>query len=197
MVEELDIDDDKVRVAVLQYSDNTSVYFNLMAHGSKRDIIYAVRSLRHKGGKQRNTGAALEFVQDFIFNSTSGSRVIHGVPQILFLLTGGDSGDDISGAAADLHKNGVLSFAIGMKNAKQEELEEISSSSSYIFNLPVFGELLSVQQEIVSFVQVGKLLKPPLGKNYPRFSFSLTFDPFPQAPMELHQHLKNICRAAS
>ncbi|XP_068507762.1 uncharacterized protein col6a3 isoform X4 [Syngnathus scovelli] len=162
MVEELDVDDDKVRVAVLQYSDDTSVYFNLEAHDSKRAIIYAVRSLRHKGGRPRNTGAALEFLRDFIFNADSGSRLVQGVPQILFLLTGGESADDVSGAAAGLHQLGVLSFAIGMKKAQQEELEKIASSSAYIFNLPFFGELLSVQQEIVSFVQVGKALEPPL-----------------------------------
>ncbi|XP_061547692.1 collagen alpha-3(VI) chain-like isoform X4 [Phycodurus eques] len=168
MVEELDIDDDKVRVAVLQYSDDTSIYFNLTAHGSKRAIIYAVRSLRHKGGRLRNTGAALEFVRDFIFNAASGSRVVQGVPQILFLLSGGESDDDISGAAADLQQMGVLSFAIGMKNGKQEELEEIASSSAHIFNLPVFGELLSVQQEIVSFVQVGKALEAPVVEQSPQ-----------------------------
>lgn len=161
MAEELDIEEDKVRVAVVLYSDNTKVYFNLITHRSKKAIIYAVRSLRHKGGRPRNTGAALQFVQDHVFTASSGSRHQEGVPQILFLLTGGKSSDDVSRAAFDLKQSGVLSFAIGMKNADQEELQKIAFSSKFLFNLPVFGELLSIQPEIAAFVQTEVQTEPP------------------------------------
>lgn len=161
MTEELDIEEDKVRVAVVLYSDNSKVYFNLITHRSKKAIIYAVRSLRHKGGRPRNTGAALQFVQDHVFTASSGSRHQEGVPQILFLLTGGKSNDDVSRAAFDLKQSGVLSFAIGMKNADQEELQRIAFSSKFLFNLPVFGELLSIQPEIAAFVQAEIQTEPP------------------------------------
>ncbi|KAF7649881.1 hypothetical protein LDENG_00134580 [Lucifuga dentata] len=161
MAEELDIDEDNVRVAVIQYSDDTAVYFNLKTHRSKKAIIYAVRSLRHKGGIPRNTGAALQFVQQNVFIASSGSRHLEGVPQILFLLTGGESNDDVSGPASDLKQLGVLSFAIGMKNAKQEELQKIAFSSRFVFNLPVFGELLSIQPEIAAFVKSEIQTEPP------------------------------------
>uniref|UniRef100_A0A671VB72 VWFA domain-containing protein n=1 Tax=Sparus aurata TaxID=8175 RepID=A0A671VB72_SPAAU len=159
--EELDIEEDKVRVAVVQYSDDPKIYFNLKTHRSKKAIIYAVRSLRHKGGRPRNTGAALQFVQDHVFTASSGSRRLEGVPQILFLLTGGKSSDDVSGAALSLKQIGVLSFAIGMKNAKQEELQKIAFSSRFVFNLPVFGELLSIQPEIAAFVKAEIQTEPP------------------------------------
>lgn len=159
--EELDIEEDKVRVAVVQYSDDPKVYFNLKTHRSKKAIIYAVRILRHKGGRPRNTGAALQFVQDHVFTTSSGSRRLEGVPQILFLLTGGKSSDDVSGAALSLKQIGVLSFAIGMKNAKQEELQKIAFSSRFVFNLPVFGELLSIQPEIAAFVKAEIQTEPP------------------------------------
>lgn len=168
MVEELDIGEDKVRVAVVHYSDDARVYFNLGTHRSKKAIIYAIRSLRHKGGKRRNTGAALQFVYDRILTTPSGTRRLEGVPQILFLLTGGKSTDDISRAALDLKQSGVLSFAIGMKNAKQEELQKIASSSRFLFNLPVFGELLSIQPEIAAFVKSPIRIEPPtvVGKKH-------------------------------
>lgn len=153
MAEELDTDEDKVRVAVVLYSDNTKVYFNLKTHRSKKALIYAIRSLRHKGGSLRNTGAALQFVRDHVFTVSSGSRRLEGVPQILLLLTGGKSNDEVSLPALDLKQFGVLSFAIGMKNAKQKELQKIASSSKFLFNLPVFGELLSIQPELAAFVQ--------------------------------------------
>lgn len=175
MAEDLDIDEDKVRVAVVQYSDDTTVYFNLKTHRSKKAIIYAVRSLRHKGGRPRNTGAALQFVREHVFTASSGSRHLEGVPQILFLLTGGKSNDDVSGAALDLKQIGVLSFAIGMKNTELEELQKIAFSSRFIFNLPVFGELLSIQPELAAFVQAEIKIEPPtvVGKNCLRSCFSI------------------------
>lgn len=161
MAAELVADEDTVRLAVVQYSDDTAVYFNLNTHSSKKAIVYAVRSLRHKGGKPRNTGAALQFVLDHVLVTTSGSRRLDGVPQILFLLTGGKSNDDVSQAALKLKQIGVLSFAIGLKNAKQKELEKIAFSSKYLFNLPVFGELLSIQPEIATFVRTGIKIERP------------------------------------
>ncbi|XP_055361170.1 uncharacterized protein col6a3 isoform X5 [Betta splendens] len=153
MAEELNIEEDKVRMAVVLYSDDMDVYFSLKTHKSKKAIIYAVRSLRHKGGRFRNTGAALRFVRDHVFTVSSGSRLREGVPQVLLLLTGGKSSDDVSVPALDLKQSGILSFAIGMKNANQEELQNIASSSTFLFNLPVFGELLSIQPEVAAVIQ--------------------------------------------
>lgn len=168
MAEELDFSEDIIRVAVILYSDNATVYFNLLTHRSKKAIIYAIRSLQHKGGRPRNTGAALEFVRDQVFTTSFGSRRLEGVLQILFLLTGGKSSDDISRAAMDLKQIGVQSFAIGMKNAEQNELQKIAFSSKFLFNLPVFGELLSIQPELAAFVQREIQTEPPtvVGKMY-------------------------------
>lgn len=163
MAAELVTNEDAIRFAVIQYSDDTAVHFNLNAHSTQKDIIYAVRSLRHKGGAPRNTGAALHFALDHVFVPTSGSRSLDGVRQILFLLIGGKSNDDVSQAASKLHQMGVLSFAIGMKNAKQKELEKIAFSSQYHFNLPVFGELLSIQPSMAELVRTGiKIERPPV-----------------------------------
>lgn len=168
MAEELNIGEDKVRVAVVQYSDDATVYFNLKTHRSKKAIIYAVRNLRHKGGRPRNTGAALQLVRDRIFTASSGSRRLEGVPQILFVLTGGISNDNVSGPALALKHIGILSFAVGMKNATQEELEKIAVSPRFLFNFPVFGELLSIQTEIAAFLQAKIQIEPPtvVGKKY-------------------------------
>nr|XP_043875231.1 collagen alpha-3(VI) chain [Solea senegalensis] len=160
MAEELVTDEDEVRIAVVLYSDDTSVYFNLKTHRSKKAVIYAVRSLRHKGGRRRNTGAALQYVRNHVFTDSSGSRQLEGVPQILLLLTGGKSNDDVSRAALELKQISVLTIAIGMKNAKQEELQQIALSSTFLFNLPVFGELLSIQPDVAAIVQSKIQIEP-------------------------------------
>ena len=168
MVEDLDIDGDNVRVAVVQYSHDASPYFYLTTHKTKKDVVYAVRSLRHKGGRPRNTGAALQFVRDNVFTASAGGRRPEGVPQILFVLTTGGSGDDVTGPAVDLKGLGVLSFAIGLKNAEENELQSISYASRFLFNLPVFGELLSIQPEILSFIKSKMEIEPPtiVGKQH-------------------------------
>ncbi|XP_026150622.1 collagen alpha-3(VI) chain-like [Mastacembelus armatus] len=161
MAEELDIDQDRVRVAVAMYSNDTTNYFNLKTHNSKKAIIDAVKSLRHKGGRPRNTGAALQFVRNHIFTPSFGSRHLEGVPQILLILTAGRSSDDVSGPALDLKQIGVISFAIGMKYADQEQLEKIAFSSRFLYKLRVFGELLSIQPEIAAFVRTEIQTEPP------------------------------------
>lgn len=161
-----DIEDEAVQVAVVQYSDEAKAYINLNTHTTKSAIVYAVRALQHKGGKFRNTGAAIQFVHNHVFTPSSGSRRLDGVPQILFLLTGGKSSDDVSQPAFNLKQSGVLSFAIGMKHAKQEELGLIASSPNFLYNLPVFGELMSIQLEIARYVQKKKDFTATTGKIY-------------------------------
>ncbi|XP_014829727.1 PREDICTED: collagen alpha-3(VI) chain-like [Poecilia mexicana] len=175
MAEELDVGKDGVRLAVVQYSDDATVYFNLATHKTKKAVIYAIRALRHNGGRSRNTGTALEFVRKHVFSASSGSRRLEGVPQLLVVLTGGSSSDDISSAALDLKQVGVFSFVIGMKSADQEELEKIASSSRFLFNFPVFSELLSIQPEMAAFIQTEVQTQPPsgMGKKRHRFTASL------------------------
>lgn len=153
MAKEMETNDDTVRMAVVQYSDDVVVHFSLKAHNSKKALISAVRNLRHRGGRNRKTGAALQFVRDHVFTTFSGSRHLEGVPQILFLLTLGKASDDVSKAALSLKQFGVQTFAIGLKNAKLEELQQIAFSSHFLYNLPVFGELLSIQPQLAALVQ--------------------------------------------
>ncbi|XP_030642414.1 collagen alpha-3(VI) chain [Chanos chanos] len=122
MVEGLDVGEDKVRVAVIQYSEDTVTHFQLNTYSNKKPLIHAVRSLTSKGGKILNTGAALQYVRDSVFTSASGSRYQEGVPQLLILMTGRASDDDVAGPAEGLKTRGILSFAIGMKNAIEREL---------------------------------------------------------------------------
>uniref|UniRef100_A0AAY4CBR5 VWFA domain-containing protein n=1 Tax=Denticeps clupeoides TaxID=299321 RepID=A0AAY4CBR5_9TELE len=161
ITDELDIDGEMIRVAVVQYSDNAVPHFLFTTHKTKKDVIYAVRSLRPKGGGSLNTGAALQYVRDHVFVPTSGNRHHMGVPQVLLVLTGRKSSDDVAGPAADLRRLGILTFAIGMKNAEEKELRKIAYSARFLFNLPSFGELLSIQSDILTFFQSKMEKEPP------------------------------------
>uniref|UniRef100_A0A8C1JKC7 VWFA domain-containing protein n=1 Tax=Cyprinus carpio TaxID=7962 RepID=A0A8C1JKC7_CYPCA len=167
MAEDLDIDQNIVRVAVIQYSEDALTYFLLNTYSSKKAVIYAINGLTAKGGRNLNTGAALQYVRDHVFTAASGSRHQLGVPQLLIVMTGGGSSDDVAGPAEDLKNSGVLSIAIGIKNAVEAELQSIAFSPRFIFNLSAFGELLHIQPDILSFIKSKMGIEPPtiIGKN--------------------------------
>ena len=89
VVETLSVDDNKDRVSVVQYSRDAEVDFYLNTYTNREDIVESVRGLKHRGGRPRNTGAALQYVRDNVFTSSSGSRRQQGVSQMFILLNGG------------------------------------------------------------------------------------------------------------
>uniref|UniRef100_A0A3B4GGQ9 VWFA domain-containing protein n=1 Tax=Pundamilia nyererei TaxID=303518 RepID=A0A3B4GGQ9_9CICH len=105
VVEKLDVGLDKVRVSVVQYSDDPKIEFLLNAHSTKNEVLQAVLRLRNKGGNNLNTGRALEFVARRVYQRSGGSRLEERVPQFLILVTAGKSTDDVSSSANELKKS--------------------------------------------------------------------------------------------
>lgn len=74
-----------------------------------------------------NTGAALDFVKNNVFTVSSGSRNQEDIPQILVLLSGRKSDDDVQDAGDTLAGNaGIVLHTIGLNNADKLEMEEKS-----------------------------------------------------------------------
>ncbi|MED6235418.1 hypothetical protein ATANTOWER_025672, partial [Ataeniobius toweri] len=153
VVETLSVGENKDRVSVVQYSQDEQTHFSLNAYMDKQDVLNAVRQLNHKGGQPRNTGAALDHVRRNAFAESSGSRCKEGVPQILILLTGGRSRDDVTRAAADLKKEKIVPFCVGTKTADILELQTIAHNPSYAFSVLTFDDIGSIHQQLVSLVK--------------------------------------------
>ena len=149
VVENLNIDENKDRVSVVQYSRESEVHFNLNTHTTKEDIVDAVRGLRHRGGRPLNTGAALQQVRDNVFTASSGSRREEGIPQILIVLSGGRSSDNVDTPASALKSDGVLIFGIGNRNSSKE-VQRIASDPSYAQSVSDFSDLPSVSQTFIA-----------------------------------------------
>ena len=149
VVENLNIDENKDRVSVVQYSRESEVHFNLNTHTTKEDIVDAVRGLRHRGGRPLNTGAALQQVRDNVFTASSGSRREEGIPQILIVLSGGRSSDNVDTPASALKSDGVLIFGIGNRNSSKE-VQRIASDPSYAQSVSDFSELPNVPQTFIA-----------------------------------------------
>uniref|UniRef100_A0A8C7TCF7 Collagen alpha-3(VI) chain n=1 Tax=Oncorhynchus mykiss TaxID=8022 RepID=A0A8C7TCF7_ONCMY len=153
LVENLNVGENKDRVSVVQYSRNPEAHFLLNTYPEKQSVLGSIRSLQHKGGRPLNTGAALQYVKDNVFTASSGSRSQEGIPQILILLSGGKSQDDVGGAAAALKQDRIVPFSIGTRNSDILELQMIAHIPSYALSVPRFDDLESIQQQLLSFVK--------------------------------------------
>ncbi|XP_073502796.1 collagen alpha-3(VI) chain isoform X4 [Phyllobates terribilis] len=145
VIQNLEIAPNKVRVGLVQFSNNPATEFLLKAHMNKPALIQSIRRLRNKGGDQLNIGKALDFVAKNHFIKSAGSRIEDGVPQYLVLLTGGKSEDDVTGAARLLGTNRIRSLAVASGNADRDEVERIVSDSRYLFTVREFKDLSNIE----------------------------------------------------
>ena len=153
VVATMNVDENKDRVSVVQYSRDPAVHFYLNTYSTKGEIVDTIKGLRHKGGRPLNTGAALQYVRDNVFTGSAGSRRLEGVPQILMLLSGGRSFDNVETPASALKELGVLIFAIGSRGSDSRELQKISHDPSAVVTVSDFTDLPSVQEQILSSVE--------------------------------------------
>uniref|UniRef100_A0A7N8YAE4 Collagen, type VI, alpha 3 n=1 Tax=Mastacembelus armatus TaxID=205130 RepID=A0A7N8YAE4_9TELE len=170
VVEKLNVGENKDRVSVVQYSIDAEAHFYLNTYTTKDDIVGSVRGLRHRGGRAPNTGAALQYVRDNVLTSSAGSRHLQGVPQILILLNGGRSSDNVDTPASTLKQLGVLTFAIGTRGSDSAELQRLSSDPSHALSVSDFTDLPSVQEQLSSLNMSQTLYflaeKKPAGRDF-------------------------------
>ncbi|XP_043318004.1 collagen alpha-3(VI) chain isoform X4 [Cervus canadensis] len=148
VVESLDVGPDRVRVAVVQYSDRTRPEFYLNSYMDQQSVVGAIRGLTLLGGPTPNTGAALEFVLRNILVGSAGSRIAEGVPQLLIVLTADRSGDDVRGPSVVLRRGGAVPIGIGIGNADITEMQTISFIPDFAVAIPTFRQLGTIQQVI-------------------------------------------------
>jgi len=176
VVEKLNVGESKDRVSVVQYSRDSEVNFYLNTYSTKEDIVDSVRGLVHRGGRPLNTGAALQYVRDNVFTSPAGSRHLQGVPQILILLNGGRSFDNVDTPASVLKQQGIIVFGIGTRNSDNGELRKITQDPNYTLSVSEFTDLPSVQEQLSSLMRTALVRATPMtptvtGKNETKITF--------------------------
>uniref|UniRef100_A0A665UW50 Collagen, type VI, alpha 3 n=1 Tax=Echeneis naucrates TaxID=173247 RepID=A0A665UW50_ECHNA len=150
LVEGFDLDKGKDKVAVVQYSNNAELNFNLNTYNTRNDVLKHVASLKPKGGRPQYIGAALQFVKDKVFVSNAGSRHHEGAKQILVMLAGGRSRDSPRGPASMLKAAGVVTFAVGSRSSNSAELQIISSDPNNAYSITNFENLPEIQQRLMN-----------------------------------------------
>lgn len=162
IVERLSVDDNRDRVAVVQYADTPAVDFHLSSHTTKSELINAINKLRHKGGRDVDTGAALQFVRLMVFTSSWGSRRLEGVPQILILLTSKPSDDNVRSPAFALKEHEIVTVGVGVGDADLSELEKIAFKPNLAYKVADFSMLSTIQSQIIPTLDMKKDTKESL-----------------------------------
>ncbi|XP_058249857.1 collagen alpha-6(VI) chain-like [Hemibagrus wyckioides] len=179
---DLDINPDKIRVGLAQFSNEPHREFLLGEYVDKNDLLEKVDKLTYlKGGTE--TGKALSFILNNYFTKANGSRIEENVPQIAVVITDGHSGDETESPAMELRRKGVLIFTIAVGKARIKGLQSIANKPYQHFQLSFsdYEELLKAtsstrdkvcismydQQEVLAptfadvFVLVDSSVEPP------------------------------------
>ncbi|XP_061885754.1 collagen alpha-6(VI) chain isoform X2 [Entelurus aequoreus] len=150
LVNGFDVGLDRVRMALVQYSTTPRSEFLLNTYENKADILQYISTLPYMGGGT-NTGQGLDFMLSTHFVKEAGSRAAQNVPQIAVVITDGKSQDDVESHALQLKKKGIILYAIGIKDADEDQLREIANEphSQHVYSVSDFTALQGISQSIV------------------------------------------------
>lgn len=142
VVSGLDVRSDQVQVGLVQYSDNIYPAFQLKQSSLKSAVLEQIQNLPYSMGGT-NTGSALEFIRANYLTELSGSRAKDGVPQIVILVTDGESNDEVQDAADQLKRDGVFVYVVGINIQDVQELQKIASEpfEEFLFTTENFSLL--------------------------------------------------------
>lgn len=161
LVKKADVGKNRVRFGAMKYADDPEVLFYLDDLGTKSEVISALQNDHPKGGNTY-TAEALAF-SDHMFTEARGSRVHRGVPQVLIVITDGESHDTekLNATAKALRDKGILVLAVGIDDANPVELLAMAGSSDKYFFVKTFGGLKGIFSDLSASVcnssQVGKV----------------------------------------
>ncbi|XP_015257992.1 PREDICTED: collagen alpha-1(VII) chain-like isoform X3 [Cyprinodon variegatus] len=145
------------QIAVVHYSDEPRVEFNLSDFKDRNSLLRAIRGLRYTGGNTK-TGKGISYVLQELFKESLGMR--HDVAHVLVLITDGRAQDDVMPPSRIARALGVSILAVGVSNADIEELNKIAAPSSYtnIFYSPTFDDFPSIEREFIQSICSEELL---------------------------------------
>ncbi|KAG7244369.1 hypothetical protein INR49_002894 [Caranx melampygus] len=143
MVGVFDIGPERVQIGLAQYSGDPKTEWHLDAHRTRDALLEAVANLPYKGGNTL-TGLALKYILQNNFKENVGMRPTSR--KIGVLVTDGKSQDDVNVFAQSLRDQGIELYAIGVKNADENELRSIASDPDdiHMYNVADFSFLLDI-----------------------------------------------------
>ncbi|XP_030225221.1 collagen alpha-6(VI) chain isoform X3 [Gadus morhua] len=153
MVERLDVQPNRIRVGIVMYNDNPKGRVFLDTFNDKNEILQFIKILPYHGGGTK-TGLALNFTRQEVFVKDRGSRRSQGVQQVAVVITDGESQDEVEKEAADLRRDGVTVYAIGIKDANKTQLVQMAShpAKKHMFIVDSFTKLKTLLKTLEKIV---------------------------------------------
>uniref|UniRef100_A0A670KF57 VWFA domain-containing protein n=1 Tax=Podarcis muralis TaxID=64176 RepID=A0A670KF57_PODMU len=148
IVNKSDVGKELVQFGALKYSDDPHILFDLDDHSTQSAVIDAIRSDTHLGGNTY-TAAALEHSKA-LFTEARGSRKHRGVSQILMVITDGESHDKerLEKVSKKLRDDKITILAIGIKEAKLDELLTMAGSEENLYFVDTFEGLQNISKKL-------------------------------------------------
>ena len=157
---QLDVQDDQIRIAVVQYADKAQREFSLNTYKNKPDVVNAVKRLRLMGGRSSDLAQAIEYV---IRNELTTSAGVRGasVSQHLVVLTGGRSSSDVSLYGPLLKSARVNCIGVGAGGADTRQLTQIATSHDDVLQVSSFPGLPGVDDRFIARLSGDPLAEIP------------------------------------
>uniref|UniRef100_A0A3B3YQ18 Collagen, type XIV, alpha 1b n=1 Tax=Poecilia mexicana TaxID=48701 RepID=A0A3B3YQ18_9TELE len=151
LVNTFDIGPNKVQIALVQYSRDPYTEFYLNTHQDVNAVVKAVRTFPYRGGST-NTGRAMAYVREKIFQTSRGARA--NVPRVTILITDGKSSDAFKDPATKLRNADVEIFAVGVKDAVRSELEAIANApaETHVYTVEDFDAFQRISKELTQSI---------------------------------------------
>ncbi|CAI5661516.1 unnamed protein product [Oreochromis niloticus] len=178
-----------VRMGVAKYADSPNLEFDLTDYTDATTLEKAVEEIIQVGGGTQ-TGRALEFMSPH-FERAVATRG-HKVPEFLVVITDGKSQDKVKVPAERLRKQGVIVYAIGVKDADVAELEEISGNPKRTFFVNNFDALKPIKDDIIT-----DICSPDVCKDIPGdlvFLIDSSGSIYPEDYTKMKEFMKSVIR---
>lgn len=162
LVKKSDVAPDRVQFGAVKYSDEPETFFYLNKYTAKSEIVEAIQNDVTKGGSTY-TAKAIGY-SEALFAQERGSRKSKGVPQILIVITDGESHDkaQLGDTAKRLRDNGIIIYAVGIEGAKLDELLAMTGSKDKYYYVDTFEGLkntsIAISEKICDDSKPGKCL---------------------------------------
>lgn len=148
VVNQLDVRPERVQIGLLQFAERQRLEFYLNSYNNRQAVVDKISQLRLIGGSVVNTGAAMNYTLATMFQPSAGSRINEGVQQVLVLITGGPSQDELQSVADRLAMAGVLTFTVSSGQANEGLLRtvafvpDLANHQTSFSNLPALAEVI-------------------------------------------------------
>ncbi|KAM5292790.1 vitrin isoform 2-T2 [Ctenodactylus gundi] len=118
---EFEISDTDTRIGAVQYTYEQRLEFGFDKYNTKTDILNAIKRVGYWSGGT-STGAAIHYALEQLFKKSKPNK-----RKLMILITDGRSYDDVRIPAMAAHQKGVITYAVGVAWAAQDELEVIAT----------------------------------------------------------------------